>query len=193
MIDEYKETFRYDGYVVVRNFLPKEFCDFCVSYFKLRGESLDWYSDTQASNSKSFYGDPLTETILMTSCEFMKSITDVSLLPTYSFTRIYSQKDELKIHRDRPECEYSATLCLGRPSEESNTPIYFSKNDIKSHGTPILMEPGDLCVYRGTELYHWRDPIQSAWYLQTFLHYVDEFGEHSHQKYDGRICLGIKK
>ena len=97
------------------------------------------------------------------------------------------------IHRDRPECQYSATLCLGRPENEEISAIYMSKTENKEDGKELLLEEGDLCIYMGTEMYHWREPFKNSWYLQTFLHYVDKEGPYAHTLYDGRRCLGIKK
>jgi hypothetical protein len=57
----------------------------------------------------------------------------------------------------------------------------------------ILKNPGDLCLYRGCDLYHWRPPFENKWYLQAFLHYVDGNGTYKDQLYDGRPFLAMKK
>ncbi len=186
-------TFHEKGYQVIRNFIPKELCDFAKVYYKIRQDTLDYDIDSQCPGSKSFYADPFCETLLLTGCRKISDTIDVSLIPTYSYTRIYARGDELKIHRDRGECEYSATLCLGRPSSSDISPIYFSRCDTGQDETELLLDEGDLCVYKGTELYHWRKPFVQPWYLQTFIHYVDKNGPYRNQVFDGRRSLGIRK
>jgi hypothetical protein len=51
------------------------------------------------------------------------------------------------------------------------------------------LKPGDGLLYRGTELFHWRDAYQGEALVQVFLHYVDRDGPHADQKFDGRSSL----
>jgi hypothetical protein len=187
-------TFKEHGYQIVRNFLDADFVKFIQQYFILRiraGHSE--LGDIQAPNSFIFYGDPLIETILDNSCKSLSKFAGINLLPTYSYTRLYGCGDELKIHRDRPSCEISATLALGFPEGDKINSIYFSENEDGSNSTEIILNPGDLCIYRGCNLYHWRPKFTQKWYLQAFLHYVDENGEYKENIYDGRPCLGMSK
>lgn len=189
-----EEDFLKDGYFVVRNFLEKDFVEFIQHYFFVRIQSGQYVKeDPQAALSRSFYGDPLMDSLLDLSCESLSIISGVNLLPTYTYTRMYSFGDELLIHRDRPSCEISATLSLGVPEGEEVSPIFFSQNEDKTNAIKIILEPGDLCLYRGCDLYHWRDAFKQKWYLQAFLHYVNAEGPYKDNIYDGRDCLGIQK
>lgn len=186
--------FEKNGFFIVRNFLEKDFINFIQQYFFLRikaGHSKS--GDKQAPGSYFFYSDPLVETILLCSVDSLSKISGRKLLPTYTYTRLYSRGDELKIHRDRPSCEISATLSLGIPDGDSINPIYFSKTEDEKDAIEILLNPGDLCMYKGCDLYHWRPPFTQKWYLQSFLHYVDAEGPHKDNIYDGRDYLGVDK
>jgi len=186
--------FKEKGYEVIRNFLDKDFVQFIQSYFYTRtfaGQAI--LGDIQAENSFLFYGDPLMDTVMGNSAEFLSKITECKLLPTYSYMRLYGKGDELLIHQDRESCELSATLALGIPNETPINPIYFSPNKDGSDAVEILLEPGDLCLYRGCDLYHWRPPFEQDWYLQAFLHYVNADGEHKDGIYDYRPYLGMPK
>lgn len=185
-------SFKQDGYRIIRGFLDRDFVNFIQQYFFTRinaGQSE--IGDPQAPNSYSFYGDPLMDTILGESAAKLSEIAEYSLLPTYSYTRLYGKGDELKIHRDRPSCELSGTLALGVPDGEPINPIYFSKNEDRSNAIQIKLNPGDLCLYHGCDLYHWRDPFTQKWYLQSFLHYVSADGPHKDFLYDKRKYLGM--
>ena len=39
--------------------------------------------------------------------------TEMNLIPTYSFTRLYEKGSILKRHKDRPSCQISTTVHLG--------------------------------------------------------------------------------
>jgi hypothetical protein len=187
-------SFKEKGYQIVRGFLDENFALFIQDYFYLRIKAGHANTgDLQAPFSYSFYADPLIETILEASCESLSKICGFTLLPTYSYTRLYGNGDELVKHRDRPSCEISATLALGIPNGEDINPIYFSKNEDSSDAKEILLRPGDLCLYRGCDLYHWRPPFTQRWYLQSFLHYVNADGPYKDYIYDKRTYLGVEK
>ena len=185
-------SFKENGYHVIKNFLDNDFVLFIQDYFFLRIKAghaaLD---DKQAPFAYSFYSDPLIETILEASTEALSEISGFKLLPTYTYSRLYGVGDELVIHRDRPSCEMSATLALGLPEGEQINPIYFSKNEDRSDAVEIILEPGDLCLYRGCDLYHWRPEFTQKWYLQAFLHYVNADGPYANHIYDQRPYLGM--
>jgi hypothetical protein len=187
-------SFKENGYYIIRNFLDPDFVAFINQYFFTRiNAGQAELGDSQAPNSYAFYGDPLMDTILGESTEKLSKVAEYSLLPTCSYTRLYGKGDELLIHRDRPSCELSGTIALGIPAGEKINPIYFSVNQDKSDAIEIKLNPGDLCLYHGCDLYHWREPFTQKWYLQSFLHYVNADGPHKNNLYDGRPYLGMQK
>ena len=52
-----------------------------------------------------------------------------------------------------------------------------------------LLTPGDALIYRGVDLFHWREPYVGRQLVQVFLHYVDRRGPRADQKFDGRKTL----
>jgi hypothetical protein len=187
-------SFKENGFYVIENFLDDDFVKFINQYFFTRinaGQAT--LGDPQAPNSYSFYGDPLMDTILGESVEKLSEIAGYNLLPTYTYTRLYGKGDELKVHRDRPSCELSATLSLGYPNDENINPIFFSRNENLSDAVEIRLNPGDLCLYHGCDLYHWRPKFTQKWYLQSFLHYVNANGPFKDFLYDKRQYLGCLK
>jgi hypothetical protein len=173
-----KNDFKENGFYVVKNFLEKDFINFIQEYFfvRIKAGHDDEGLDFQIVQAKAFYADPLIETILLSSADSLSELIGVKLLPTYTYTRLYFYGAELKKHIDRPSCEISATLALGIPKNQSINPIYFSRDKDGKDAVEILLEPGDLCLYRGCELWHWRPQFNQNWYLQAFLHYVDADG-----------------
>ena len=54
----------------------------------------------------------------------------------------------------------------------------------------LRLEPGDMLVYRGREVPHWREQFEGRYQLQTIFHYVDANGPLSSYKYDARAGIG---
>ena len=180
---------------IVKGFLTLDFCQFAEQYFITRfasGKDI-MHGDPQSHRSMSIYGDPFTDTILKLSTDHISCMLGKHLLPTYTYVRFYQRGDELKIHTDRPECEYSATLTLAHPSDQPLSPIYFSKTPSKNGAESFTLERGDLCIYEGCKYYHWREPIESDWLLQCFMHWVDANGPNKDLLFDGRPSLGLPK
>ena len=119
----------------------------------------------------------------------MEEHTKLKLHPNYSYARIYKKGDVLHRHKDRFSCEISTTLHLGG----NHWPIYLEpsgKEGLK--GVKVLLQPGDMLVYRGNELEHWREPFDGENCGQVFLHYNNSETKGSEENiFDGRPHLGL--
>lgn len=192
-------TFKDNKYAVVRDVLSKE----TVSLLQFQSKMLEdvmcynhntlpnlfALSDPQSPNSFSYYGSLFTESLLLLLKPVMEEQLGIELLPTYSYMRIYYKDSILAKHTDRPSCEYSATLCI-QCNNDAPWPISFHSND---KDIELVLNAGDMCIYKGDELPHWRDACIYDNHIQVFLHYVDKNGSFSEFKYDKRPMLGIKK
>lgn len=107
------------------------------------------------------------ETLLESLWPTMEEIVGEELIPTYAYARLYTNGDYLEKHTDRPACEISVTVQLGR-SHHYAWPIYMG-------GNRVDMAEGDAVVYKGCEIEHWRNVCSGpdGYYSgQVFLHYV---------------------
>jgi hypothetical protein len=106
----------------------------------------------------------------------------------------------LKRHKDRFSCEISTTLNIGGDS----WPIYIEPNSKKgsqtesgyvsehTKGVKVNLKPGDMLVYKGNILEHWREPFMGENCAQVFLHYNNKKTNGSEENiYDGRLHLGL--
>ena len=126
----------------------------------------------------------------------------LNLIPTYSYARIYEKGSILKRHKDRPSCEISTTLNLGGDPwpifidpTGSNNVIDEYRNIMKPDapkGVKVDLNPGDMLVYSGCELEHWREEFTGNICGQVFLHYNHLNGQFANENlYDKRPLLGI--
>lgn len=181
------EHFQKYGYCLVKNAISSELRDFITQY-ALFDEMQNFHSaDKQVPNAHSKYGDPAMESTLLHIQHIIENNTGLNVFPTYSYYRVYRNGDELVPHKDRPSCEISATMCFNyNYEEEFSWPIFMDGNEVK-------LNPGDLVIYRGCDLSHWRKPLEyptEVWHVQGFFHYVDTNGPYTEFKYDKRNSIG---
>jgi hypothetical protein len=144
------------------------------------------YGDSMIPNTYSHYSDLVMETLLIKLQNLMNKKTKLNLVPTYSYTRIYKKGDELKRHKDRLSCEISTTLFLGG----DEWPIYLEPSGkLNKKGTKVDLKKGDMLIYKGCIVEHWRKKFKGNECAQVFLHYNSEINKEN--KFDGRPHLGL--
>lgn len=160
-----------------------------VTYFNqnIPIDNTSAFCDKQVKESFSYYSPFCFEALSLQLLPLFKHITNKDLQPTYTYSRIYYNGAEMAEHIDRPSCEYSATVCISNDPEPWD--IWFQ--DLTGNRFPISLEPGDLIVYKGDILPHWRDSYFGKRQVQAFLHYVDSQGNYKDYLFDKRPYLGF--
>ena len=170
-------SFKEDGYLIVENVIDtSELYKDAIRH----SEEFTGKFDKQAPNSPSFYGEPEVLNMLHGGMlPKMEEFTGLKLFKTYFYWRMYYNSATLETHTDRPACEISGTLFLG------GDPWDIFLKDIKGTMVKVSQKPGDLLLYKGYELYHWRKPlIEGDNHAQVFIHYVDQNGPFAWAKDD---------
>jgi len=193
------------NYKIINNAISKELAGFIYDYFLIKRrvarklfddgyispDTPDFgvWSDKQIPNTYSHYADIVMETLLEKIKPVMEKNTGLKVLPTYTYARIYKKGDILKRHKDRPSCEISTTINLGGDS----WPIYLEPSGEKGkEGVKVNLNPGDMLIYRGCELEHWREAFEGDNCGQVFLHYNDANSSEGQKNiYDGRPFIGL--
>jgi hypothetical protein len=198
-------------WVKIDKFIDVNMANLLYHHVQLSAERLNWlqnnnhdndkeiygtFEDSQAPGDFSKYGDPIFDALLSLCKSKMEELTAIDLVPTYSYHRLYTIGTELKEHSDRPSCEISTTLCLGYDVSNVDAnkypdwdwPMFIEEKD----GTkvPVHMKPGDMIIYRGCELKHWREPFWGNNHAQVFLHYNEKGGKYD-IPFDNRPLLGL--
>jgi len=174
------------GYKVIKNFLSKEEIELLTHYTRMRHRTnmteFDFVQNDQGDTM--YYGDPATDSLMVSKKKLMEKETGLELLPTYSFWRMYTYLADLKKHTDRPACEISVTVKINSCGEK--WPIYLG-------GAEVFLENGDGVVYKGCDIKHWRNEFEGDWHAQTFLHYINKNGPHVEWFLDKRPWFGVPK
>lgn len=173
------------NYLVIRNFFDKKDVQRMskrMHYLKNRGYLVQ---DDQCPKSYSVYGDPIQSEYQELYKEKLESAIGYKLFPTYTYARIYSPKEILEKHRDRPSCEISLTATLDFDTFDDEPWDIFVEP-----GISYKLYVGDILVYKGCVLEHWREKFIGVSQTQVFMHYVNKNGPHHDHKYDKRPSLG---
>lgn len=198
-----QEQFKKNKYVVFDDVLSKETCEILTNYMFLKRDA--GYleppvalggDDTQCPKSWSIYGDPLFDTLLSQFSKPIGNLLGIDLIPAYTYARLYEPGEILTWHVDRPSCEISGTMTLGFKGNDI-WPIYIGQPGASKEdkvGIPIDIGVGELMMYSGCEVPHWRDEFEGEWQVQVFIHYVRADGPYAKDHaFDGRKHLGIFK
>ena len=190
--------FKKNKYTIVRQAISKDLAAFIANYFSMQKQVYDtckvsryfspfeniighYENDAeQIPNTYSQYGNIAMETLMLKIQPLMEKETGLKLYPAYTYARIYKKEDVLKRHKDRFSCEISTTMNLGG----DDWPLYLEPDSSKggekegvgyvsenTKGVRVDLKPGDMMVYKGMELEHWREKFKGKECIQVFLHY----------------------
>jgi hypothetical protein len=202
-----KNKFKTENYTVIKKAISKDLAIFLANYFSMKKQVLDtclqnkaispfehcfgYYEGEkgQVPGSYANYGDIAGDTLLLKLQPIMEETTGLKLYPNYSYERTYTNGHELKRHIDRFSCEISTTIFLGG----DEWPIFLEPSGEKNkRGIEINLKPGDMLIYKGNILEHWREPFQGDECVQIFLHYTDQNKEGAKDRiFDDRMHLGL--
>ena len=200
--------FKKNKYTVIKNAISKDLAIFIANYFLIKKQVYDTCRSTryispfeqilgfyepsktgQVPDTYAHYADIAMETLLLKCQPAMEKATGLKLYPAYTYARIYKKGDVLKRHIDRFSCEISTTMNLGG----DDWPIYLEPSGKKNKkGIKIDLNPGDMLVYRGEDLEHWREKFKGKECIQVFLHYNNsETPGAKDNMFDKRPHLGL--
>ena len=192
--------FKKNKYIIIKQAINKDLATFIANYFMMQKQVYDTCraqryispfeniighyenNNHQIPETYYHYSNIAMETLMLKCLPKMEEVTNLKLYPAYTYARIYKKGDELKRHKDRFSCEISTTMNLGG----DDWPIYlepnFNKGGVKpgigyvsenTKGIKVDLKPGDMLVYSGCELEHWRKKFKGNICVQVFLHYND--------------------
>ena len=200
-------SFKKNKYTIIKKAIDKDLALFLYNYFIIKKQVYDtclaerYFSPFETSfgnyekdneqipNTYSHYSDVAMETLMLKCQPVMEKATQLKLYPAYTYARIYKKGDILKRHRDRFSCEISTTMNLGGDKWS----IYLEPSgELNKKGIKVDLSPGDMLVYRGCELEHWREKFKGKISAQVFLHYNNTKTKFARDNiFDKRKHLGL--
>ena len=186
LLADAQHAFGVAGYCILRSVLSPREAELISSYALLQCVYPDYYLAEPLTQSQGRYCDAMGETLLIKLHGLMQQVAAAALEPCYSYLRIYRPGAVLEKHIDRDSCEVSASMTLGFQAQR-NWPLWLED---AGQSRALELAPGDLLLYRGADLPHWRERFDGQFWVQLFLHYVRSNGRFAGHRFDGREQLG---
>tara|TARA_R110002073_G_scaffold8068_1_gene45101 strand:- start:3317 stop:4000 length:684 start_codon:yes stop_codon:yes gene_type:complete len=111
------------------------------------------------------------------------------VLPAFSFLWLYKRGAGIHRHIDRDSSEIVASITIDTGCE-AGWPIGFEPGT----GSEFYVDSnrGDLVIFEGHSVYHWRNPLDADWHLQAIFNFVRANGPFAKFQFDGRKHLGLE-
>ena len=200
-------SFKKNKYIILKKVISPDLATFVANYLVMKKQVLDTcvkekylspyetilghyeQPNEQIPNTYCHYANIAVETLMLKLQPIMEKSTELKLYPAYTYARVYKKGDELKRHKDRFSCEISTTMNLGG----DDWPIYLEPSGKEGmKGVRVDLKPGDMLVYSGCELEHWREKFKGKECVQVFLHYNNRKTPGSKDNmFDKRPHLGL--
>jgi predicted 2-oxoglutarate/Fe(II)-dependent dioxygenase YbiX len=168
-----------NNYIIIPNFISSYRANKLKDEFVEFSQQNNIEGDSQIPTSSSDYNYISFLELLCEKTPEVSEILEETVLPTYTYARVYKTGSTLKKHSDRDSCEISLTLHLG-----GDSPWLIWIKTPEGEDRSIELKPGDAMMYRGTIAEHWRDEYDGEEYVQVFLHYVRSRGECAYTYFD---------
>ena len=131
--------------------------------------------DSQCPRRYGVHNEPATQFFHHQLVAAISDCVGEKIKPSYAYTGCYLGGAVLEKHTDRPQCEFSLSLCLDyspEPAQQTGWPLR-----LDAHGRRISVHQGigDGLIYMGCELPHYRDALPAGHTSTSiFFHYVRE-------------------
>ncbi len=186
--------FENKGYLKATKLIDDQTIKTISQYFENKVRRNEWVGKLELaagdSSKLGYYADPLIEVMLKECLPYIEEQIEKEIDPTYTFSRIYQEGEELLPHTDRPSCEISATINVACTGDIWPIWMQYKNND----PVKCLLSPGDAIIYKGCEVTHWRRKLPKGQInVQFMLHYVDKNGPYKEFKLDKRQALGFER
>ena len=190
-------SFKKKGYQIISDFLTPDLSSFLYEYLHLKEKvfytlhknklispyNIDYgkEGDDLVKGAYCLYGDTTMDTLLQINKKRIQKLTNMKLIESYTYARLYKKGNSMPLHTDREECPVSLTLNLGGDV----WPIHIT--DLQKKDNSVALKPGQAMLYDGITCPHWRNKFEGEYCGQLFLHYVPI----KQTPYDKRPHLGI--
>lgn len=160
-----------ETYKVIRGYVPRE------EAIRLGKELIDNAKNpsTVSALGEAYdeYNYPPHVAILSEKVSYLNELLGEKVLPTYSYSRVYTKDGSLFRHTDRESCEISLSIHLYGDEEWAFGIVDKDGNDVN-----LILQPGDAVLYDAPYAEHWRNVYTGNKYAQVFHHYVYLNGPH---------------
>lgn len=173
----------FNDFLVIKNVVPKDLLSKIQNYYAKCIESSKFVLGDSQTKRYKCNDDIISRVMQFELLEFVKTMTQTDMTPTYTYFSGYIKGYELPSHTDNDKCEITASCVISSSSNDHIWPIYLEQRKNTSYKagpkpTPhkndcykICADVGDLILFRGKYMRHFREKLEIDNYNVTLLHY----------------------
>ena len=161
------------GFAIVPSLIPSHLLSAMGRYYRQRlAEGYIRLSDGK-SNQYAAHREPLAEWIHQIVAEALAPAFSVPVKPSYSYLCVYKGGATLDRHTDRPQCEFTVSLCVDASTGGERWPLYV-ESPVDEALVEVHLRVGDAIIFKGRELPHFRRDLPSGESFTSILfHFVE--------------------
>ena len=163
-----------NNYLIVPNFISNERASALSEDFNEYAVTHAIKNDPQVDKCLGKYDYISFVELLCEKNVQVSQLVGETVLPTYTYARIYENGAVLTPHVDKEECEISLTVNL-----ESDEPWSIWIQNPQGQKQEVVLNSGDAMIYFGMTAPHWREEYTGNACTQLFMHYVRSRGKYA--------------
>jgi hypothetical protein len=173
MLDHARRKLHSHRFAFVSSVLPQPLISAVAQYYRQRVEEGYFSLKNGHSNQYATHREPLAEWIHATVADMLRPAFPVDVKPSYSYVCVYKTGATLDRHTDRPQCEFTVSLCVDAGAGGNGWPLY-----IESPADNAVIEArvrvGSAVIFKGRELPHFRRTLSRGGHVTSLLlHFVE--------------------
>lgn len=175
--DETIAAFRMNGFADLQHCIDAALREALVKHYRHLVGAGDGLANDARAERYAAHNDPAGRIVQRLLAPLAAGVIGGAIKPSYAFASLYRGGAALRVHRDRPQCEYTLSLLIEHaeagPDGLSPWPIQLYP---EAGAPPIecFQRAGGGLLFRGCDIPHGRSALpvdQSCWVM--LLHYVD--------------------
>lgn len=157
-----------NDYCVIPNILIPTYHNTIDYYMRHPTVASKLVHDNQTSERVGLHNLALFATIHPQLTSLIQQVIHEPIKASYCYAVTYNKGATLPRHTDRPQCEWNASIVFSINSIRP-WPIYL---DVNGKEVKVEAQIGEIVVYRGTKIPHWREELQANYATVSFFHFV---------------------
>ncbi len=156
--EQFKTTQAFYAPQATSSYLTWSMGRYLLSYFKT---NIVKVGDIQCADRRSVYDSPLCLHVQDGMAKLINKILPFKIKSSFNYSVCYYQHADLYPHKDRKEAPYSMsyTLAAYEGKNRSDYKSTLGLEDDSGKKTEITLSDGDIALFNGYELTHYRHPI----------------------------------
>lgn len=163
------------GFVPMRALVPSFHLGALRRYYRQRvRQGALRLGDGQVDRRYVAHNEPVARFLQRQLERSVAAVVGRALKPSYAYLAAYQGGAMLERHTDRPQCEYTLSLCVDFTPELDGACPWSINLDLDRRTLRVHQREGDGLLFRGRRIPHHRDRLPSrASATNVLLHYVD--------------------